>query len=113
MHVDKFLIGIIGFILGFFFLHIILVLPRLFTHEITKILKLTHLPFTRIIIELFSYALTIIAFFGTAEIWINLFSKNDHFLKIELAKIWGKMWFIGIIVSCLIPIIERKLKRSK
>ncbi len=112
MSIDAVLVAVVGLALGYMFLVLLLVLPGRLTQEGLAVLKGGSLPLTRGILRVASYALTVLVFFGIAEVWIMLLAKGDWARNLELARIWGQWWFIGFVVSCLIPVIERRFRRT-
>lgn len=112
MGIDSVLVGIVGFALGYIFITLLLVLPGKLAQEGLAVLKAGPLPVTGLIIKLVSYSFTVLVFFGIAEIWIVLFAQGDWARNIELARIWGQWWFIGFVISLVIPLLERRFKRT-
>jgi len=112
MAIDSVLVAVVGLALGYMFLVTLLVLPGKLTQEGLAVLKGGSLPFTRVILRVASYGLTVLIFFGIAEVWIMLLAKGNWARNLELARIWGQWWFIGFLASCLIPVIERRFRRA-
>lgn len=110
MAIDSVLAAIVGFALGYIFITLLLVLPGKLAQEGLTVLKASSLPVTGVMIKVASYSFTVLVFFGIAEIWIVLLAQGDWARNIELARIWGQWWFIGLVISFLIPLLERRLK---
>jgi hypothetical protein len=110
MRPDVLLTAIIGFTQGYFGLTFILGLAAHLFNESKRFWKNDPLPITKFITTILAYIFLIIFFFGIAATWIDLLSGGNELHRVELAKVWCKGWFIGLIVFALLPAIERKFR---
>jgi hypothetical protein len=113
MRPDILLTAIIGFIQGYFGLTFIIGFAAHLFNESTRFWKNDPLPLTKFITTILAYIFLTTFFFGIAAIWLDLLSGGNELNKIELVKVWCKGWFIGLIVFCLLPAIERKFLNRK
>lgn len=110
MTIDSILVALVGFVLGYIFITFLLVFPRKLAEEGIAILKANSLTVAGLIIKLAAYGFTQLIFWGIAEIWIIVLAQGDWARNLQLAKIWGQWWFIGFVLSFVIPALERRFK---
>lgn len=100
----------IGLIQGMVFIPFTLVLPSIVVERMMQ-WKRKHLPFWKYIITLNGIFFSIIAFFGIGWIWIDILSADES--RSNLTNLWGKSWFVGMILSMAIGIIEEEIRKRK
>jgi len=114
MSANDFLLGLVGLASGFFFSPLTLLLIKPLVDLALRPLGGIKLPVTTTIFSIAAFTFLLFSFFALA--WVQtkfLGLATDENWK-EVARVWGRMWFVGFVLYGLIPIIERRLRqRSK
>lgn len=110
MIIRDIIVVVIGLIQGMFFIPFTLVLPSMVVERMMQ-WKKKNLPFWKYIINLNGIFFSIIAFFGIAWVWIDILSTHEN--RSNLTRLWGKSWFVGMILSMAIGIIEDEIRKRK
>lgn len=114
VRIEQTLIAAIAFIQGYFFLAIVIGIARPLSLELLKHSRLAshRLPASSFVSFVFAVFFLLIAFFGLASYWIDLLSDAMQADRRQLVRIWFGAWFIGILASMIIPLIEASVRRK-
>lgn len=115
MPVVSVLIGAVGFIQGFFFLAVVILLAKPLGEVALRNSRLR--PDQVGVSSFVSYVLAVlflvIAFFALGSYCVDLMAHQDSALRRHLVTVWGKLWFIGLLASMGIPLLEAFIRRTR